>query len=661
MQPHARTETCKAVTAAICGIIILCQLSIECVSSHWGMSHQQNKLLLLAWKLRSSLSCNTCLIIPPSAVSKEDICCRADSPEGPAPAEPACAGPLLSDETETVDGQGHSEVPSGGQVQQQGQPSAAVPTVSQAPAQQQALEPSVQGQPPVAPASVQSRSSPLLVGPAQSTAVSPVDGQGGASGSAVLKRQAQHSAVGQLHHSLPAPASGLGQGQLAAALTDDHQEGQLTAAIPAQPVQEQEQPALASADSQGKGQVLDMVPVVWEPVADSSRKSSNEALVSNVAKVEAAHSAQPAGPVQGSNATEAGGSVATAVQAEAATAGSNLHRGIAGPLAAPAQCAALANGHSSAPQAAQAAAAISSALEAALHSAAGHGAEPHAGPAASIGAMPAPAGAQAQGEAAAAAQAQGAAALAATAAKSAANAVGGVAPQVAHGQGTGLHVAAESAAHAAQAFADLPAPVGDVGAGVDPLVPPHTMQAEGGPADPAPTLPPITSTTCQWSSGYCSSNPCCAPKRRLRGSPKSLQASCTAGLSSGSRLYRSCRDTCHSCRCPYGTSCSPRWRYTPQCCSKCSGTAPCRQCSESFSKQGMAPKGWPGADSDSGAAKSVGFACPSWLLGSQCCWSSSVQESAQCLVSKASEHCLFCPVSSRNIYPWNDRSPRQTR
>ena len=492
MQPHARTETCKAVTAAICGIIILCQLSIECVSSHWGMSHQQNKLLLLAWKLRSSLSCNTCLIIPPSAVSKEDICCRADSPEGPAPAEPACAGPLLSDETETVDGQGHSEVPSGGQVQQQGQPSAAVPTVSQAPAQQQALEPSVQGQPPAAPASVQSRSSPLLVGPAQSTAVSPVDGQGGASGSAVLKRQAQHSAVGQLHHSLPAPASGLGQGQLAAALTDDHQEGQLTAAIPAQPVQEQEQPALASADSQGKGQVLDMVPVVWEPVADSSRKPSNEALVSNAAKVEAAHSAQPAGPVQGSNATEAGGSVATAVQAEAATAGSNLHRGIAGPLAAPAQCAALANGHSSAPQAAQAAAAISSALEAALHSAAGHDAEPHAGPAASIGAMPAPAGAQAQGEAAAAAQAQGAAALAATAAKSAANAVGGVAPQVAHGQGTGLHVAAESAAHAAQAFADLPAPVGDVGAGVDPLVPPHTMQAEGGPADPAPTLPPTS-------------------------------------------------------------------------------------------------------------------------------------------------------------------------
>jgi len=212
--------------------------------------------------------------------------------------------------------------------------------------------------------------------------------------------------------------------------------------------------------------------------------------------VEAAHPSKPAGSVQGSHATEAGGSVATAAPAEAETAGSNLHRGTAGSMAgAPPQSAAVASGHSSTPEAAQAAAAISSALEAALHNASGRDAEPHASSAASIGAMPAPAGAQAQGEAtaggdaaAAAAQAQVAAALAATAAESAANAVGGVAPQVADGQGTGLHVAAEAAA---QAFVAQLAPIEDVGAGIDPLVPPHAMQAEDEAADPAPPpLPP---------------------------------------------------------------------------------------------------------------------------------------------------------------------------
>jgi len=155
-------------------------------------------------------------------------------------------------------GQGHSQVPSGGHVQQQGEPSAAVPTVSQATAQQPALEPSVQGQAPAAPADVQSRTSPFLLGPVQPTAVSPVDGQGGASASAVLQRQTQHSAVGQVHNP---PAVGPGQGQLATALTDDHIEGQLTAAVPARPVQEQGHPAAASADSQGKSQVLDIIPV----------------------------------------------------------------------------------------------------------------------------------------------------------------------------------------------------------------------------------------------------------------------------------------------------------------------------------------------------------------------------------------------------------------
>ncbi len=411
--------------------------------------------------------------------------------------------PLLGSschEREIVDGQGHSEVPLRGHVQQQGEPPAAVPTVSQATAQQPALEPSVQGPPPTAPADVPSSIPPLLVGPVQPTAVSLRDGQDGASGSAVLQRQAQHSAVGPLHHSLPAPASGPGQGQLPASLTDDHTEGQLTAAVPAKPVQEQEQPAPAAADIQGKAQVLGMLPV-QELAIVSSHQHGNDALVSNAADTEDARLAQPASSVQGSHATEAGGNVAAAAPAEAEAGGSNLHQGTAGSMTGtPPQSAALASGHSSAPEAAQAAAAISSALEAALHNASSRDAEPHASSVALVGALPAPAGAQAQGEAtaggdaaAAAAQAQGAAALAAAAAKSAANAVGGVAPQVAHGQGTGLHVAAESAAHAAQAFADLPAPVEDEGAGIDPLVPPHTMQAKHGPADPAPTPPPPTS------------------------------------------------------------------------------------------------------------------------------------------------------------------------
>jgi len=211
-------------------------------------------------------------------VSKAETCCRADSCDGP---EPVSAGPLLSDELETVDGQGHSEVPSGGHVQQQGQPTAAVPTVSQATAQQPALEPSVQGQAPAAPAADQSRTSTLSLGSVQPTAVSLVDGQGGASGSA-------------------------------------------------QPAQKQEQSAAALADSQGKGQVLDLVPVVKEPAAVSSHQLGSEALVSNAAKVEAAHTSQPAGSLQDGDAVEAGGSAATAAAAEAETGGSNLQRGSAG-------------------------------------------------------------------------------------------------------------------------------------------------------------------------------------------------------------------------------------------------------------------------------------------------------------------------------------------
>jgi len=166
-------------------------------------------------------------------VSQAGTCCRADNCDGPVPAQP---------QLEMSHGQG-------------------------------------QGPPPAAPADVQSRTSTLPLGPVQPTAVSQVDGQGGASGSA-------------------------------------------------QPAQEQEQPAAASADSQGKGQVLGRGPV-QEPAADSSRQPSNEALVSNAAKVEAAHSSQPAGTVQGGDAAE-GGSVATAAPAKADTAGSNLHQGTAG-------------------------------------------------------------------------------------------------------------------------------------------------------------------------------------------------------------------------------------------------------------------------------------------------------------------------------------------
>ena len=207
------------------------------------------------------------------------ICCSADSCDGPVPAQPASAAPHLSDEVETHHGQGHSEAPSGAHLQQQGESTAAVPNVSQVTAQTPAVEPSAPRQAPAAPAAVQSKSPPLLVGPVQSTAVSPVDGQGGASGSA-------------------------------------------------QPAQEQEQPAPASADSHAKAQVLDMLPV-QEPAADSSHQLGNEALVSNAAMVEAAHSSQPAGSVQGSHATEAGGSVARVVAAEAERGGSNLHQGSA--------------------------------------------------------------------------------------------------------------------------------------------------------------------------------------------------------------------------------------------------------------------------------------------------------------------------------------------
>ena len=289
------------------------------------------------------------MISPSRTVSQAESCCRANSSDGPVSAQPASARPPLSDELETVDGQAHSEVPSGGHVQQQGQPTAAVPTVNKTTAQQPALEPSVPGQAPAAPADVQSRTSRAPLGPVQPTAVSLVDGQGGASGSV-------------------------------------------------QPAQEQEQPAAASADSQGQGQMLDTVPV-QEPATVSSHQQGNDAPVSNAAKVEGAHSGQPAGSLQTVDATEAGGSVAKAAAAEAATAGSNLHQGIAGSLAAPAQCAALANGHSSAPQAAQAAAAISSALQAASHTASGRDAEPHASPAALTGALPSPADAQAEGEA----------------------------------------------------------------------------------------------------------------------------------------------------------------------------------------------------------------------------------------------------------------------
>jgi len=401
--------------------------------------------------------------------------------------------------------------------------------------------------PPAAPADVQSRTSPLLLGPVQPTAVSLVDGQGGASGSVVLQRQTQHSAVGQVHHSLPTPALGPGQGQLPAALTDDHTEGQLTAPVPAQPVQGQGHPAAASADSQGKGQVLGMVPV-QEPDADSSHQASNEGVVSNDAKAEASHPSLPpqhSGTVQGRDAAEAGGSVATAAPAKAETAGSNLHQGTAGsPAGVPAQSAALASGHSSTPEAAQAAAAISSALETALHNASCHAAEPHASPAGSTGAVPAPAGAQAQGEApagghavAAAAQAQGAPALAATAAESAANAVDGVAPQVAHGQETGL---AEAAAHAAQAFAAQLAPIEGVRTGIDPAaaVAPHAMQAEAGAADPAPPPPPppmlpidaLQASAAQANVGAPNADPAAAPAASKPPAVQAhhLTADCTA-------------------------------------------------------------------------------------------------------------------------------------
>ena len=411
---------------------------------------------------------------------------------------------------EPVDGQGHSKVASGAHVQQQGEPSAAMPAVNQT---------TGPGQPPAASADAQIKTSRLLPGPVQLTVMSLVDGQCGASTSTVLQRQAADLAVGRVHHTLPPPAWGPGQGQLAAALTDDHTEGQLTAAVPAHPVQEQGHPAAASADSQGKGQVLRMVPMQM-PAAFSLQQLGSEALVSNTARVEAAHPSQPAGLVQGNDATEAGGSVATAAPAEAETAGSKLHRGSAGSTGgAPPQSAALVSRHSSAPEAAQAAVAISSGLEAALHDASGRDAEPHASSAALTGAVPAPAGAQAQGEAtdegdtaAAAAHAQDAAALAAAAAESPANAVIGNAPQVDHEQGTALHVAAEAAAQAAQAFVAQPASTDGVGAGIDPAAaaavhptegvgagidpaaaaaaPPHAMQAEAGAADPAPPPPP---------------------------------------------------------------------------------------------------------------------------------------------------------------------------
>ncbi len=69
-----------------------------------------------------------------------------------------------------------------------------------------------------------------------------------------------------------------------------------------------------------------MVPV-QEPAAVSSHQLGNGALVRSAAKVEAAHSAQPAGTVQGSDRSKASGSVAAAT---AAIAGSNLHQGTAG-------------------------------------------------------------------------------------------------------------------------------------------------------------------------------------------------------------------------------------------------------------------------------------------------------------------------------------------
>ncbi|DBA88084.1 TPA: hypothetical protein ACH3X2_005084 [Trebouxia sp. C0005] len=343
---------------------------------------------------------------------------RADSSDDSVPAQPASAGPLLPHEVETADGQGHGEAPSGSHVQQQGEPSAAVPTVSQATAQQPTLGHD-QGPPPAAPAHVQSRVSPLPLGPVRSTAVSPVhsaavslaDEQGGGSRSAILL---QHSAVGQAHHSLPAPPLAQGQGQLPAALPDEHTEGQLTAAVRAQPVEGQGHPAAAPADSQAKGQVLAMVPV-QEPAAHSSCLLDNEALVSYAAKVEAAHPPQPASAVQGGDAAEADGSAATAAPAQAGTAGSNLHRGTAGPMGGVlAQSPALASGRSSTAEAAQSAAAIIDVFGATLHNASGHAAEPHASSAASTVTLPAPAGAQAQGEVpdrgdavAAAAQAQG--------------------------------------------------------------------------------------------------------------------------------------------------------------------------------------------------------------------------------------------------------------
>ena len=124
-----------------------------------------------------------------------------------------------------------------------------------------------QGPLPAAPADVQSRTSTLPLGPVQLTAVSLMEGQGGPSGSA-------------------------------------------------QPAQEQEQPAAASADSQSKGQVL-------------GRGAVQEPGASHAAKVEAAHPLQPVGSVQG-DAVEAGSCVATATPAEAETAGSNLHHGAAG-------------------------------------------------------------------------------------------------------------------------------------------------------------------------------------------------------------------------------------------------------------------------------------------------------------------------------------------
>ncbi len=91
------------------------------------------------------LRCDACLMSPSGTVSKAEICCRADSSDGPVPAQPASAGPFLSDDVETVHGQGRIQPPSGAHVQEpmcrsKGEPSAAVPTVSQATGQQPALE-----------------------------------------------------------------------------------------------------------------------------------------------------------------------------------------------------------------------------------------------------------------------------------------------------------------------------------------------------------------------------------------------------------------------------------------------------------------------------------------------------------------------------------------